>query len=73
MDRRYESIIDLPHYEPKRHKRMSSIERAAQFSPFAALTGYSAVIEGAGESFEAEDLRYLDEDESWYRGPEAEE
>lgn len=44
----YEDIIDLPHYEPKNHVRMSASNRAAQFVPFAALTGYvDLVIETA--------------------------
>ena len=37
---KYDDIINLPHYEPKNHKRMSMYARAAQFAPFAALTGY---------------------------------
>lgn len=40
---KYDEIIDLPHYEP-RHKRMTMENRAAQFAPFAALTGHSAAI-----------------------------
>ena len=36
----YKDIINLPHYEPKYHPRMSKHNRAAQFAPFAALTGY---------------------------------
>ena len=41
---KYDKIINLPHYELKNHKRMSIEARAAQFSPFAALTGYSDSI-----------------------------
>lgn len=41
---KYDDIIDLPHYEPK-HKRMPIENRAAQFAPFAALTGHHAAIE----------------------------
>ena len=42
----YSDIIDLEHYEPKYHERASMDKRAAQFAPFAALTGYEdAVIE----------------------------
>ena len=44
----YADIIDLPHYEPKHHPRMSMWSRAAQFAPFAALTGYDAAIRESG-------------------------
>ncbi|MBO6303563.1 MAG: hypothetical protein J6M62_00595 [Selenomonadaceae bacterium] len=37
---RYKDIINLPHHISKRHPRLSMEKRAAQFSPFAALTGY---------------------------------
>lgn len=40
----YEDIINLPHYEPQRHTRMSTESRAAQFAPFAALTGYDDAV-----------------------------
>lgn len=40
----YDDIIDFPHHVSKRHPQMPADERAAQFSPFAALTGYGAVI-----------------------------
>ncbi len=43
----YEDIINLPHWEPKFHSRMPNRDRAAQFAPFAALTGFSAAIENA--------------------------
>lgn len=42
--RDYSDIIDLPHHVSKTHPRMSQNDRAAQFSPFAALTGYEDVI-----------------------------
>lgn len=41
---RYDDIIDLPHHVSKSHPRMSLSDRAAQFSPFAALTGYAGAI-----------------------------
>ena len=44
MTNDYDDIINLPHYEPKHHPRMSIWNRAAQFAPFAALTGYDAAI-----------------------------
>ncbi len=43
-EHRYDDIIDLPHHVSKNRKQMSGLERAAQFSPFAALTGYDAAI-----------------------------
>ena len=44
MTDNFDDILHLPHYEPKRHPRMSLSARAAQFAPFAALTGYDAAI-----------------------------
>ena len=43
--RRYDDIIELPHYVSKNRKQMSMHDRAAQFSPFAALSGYHESIE----------------------------
>lgn len=43
MDK-YEDIINLPHPTSKRHPRMSLYDRAAQFSPFAALTGHEEAV-----------------------------
>ena len=40
----YDDIINLPHPEPKNHRRMSMMARAAQFAPFAALTGHDDAI-----------------------------
>lgn len=40
----YESIIGLPHHVSLRRRRMSAIDRAAQFSPFAALAGFEAAL-----------------------------
>lgn len=41
---RYGDIINLPHPTSVNHPRMSLYDRAAQFSPFAALTGHDAAI-----------------------------
>ena len=42
----YQDIINLPHHISKKHPQMSISDRAAQFAPFAALTGYQdAIIE----------------------------
>ena len=43
MDR-YDDIIHLPHHRSKHHPPMSMADRAAQFSPFAALTGHADAI-----------------------------
>ena len=40
----YEDIINLPHHKSSRHQPMSMANRAAQFAPFAALTGHDEVI-----------------------------
>ena len=48
MNRNYDDIIDLPHPEPQIQPRMPLHDRAAQFSPFAALTGHSAAIAETG-------------------------
>ena len=40
----YEDIINLPHHVSATRPQMSMMDRAAQFSPFAALTGYDAAI-----------------------------
>lgn len=44
----YDDIINLPHHVSKTHPHMSLADRAAQFSPFAALTGYEEAIKEAG-------------------------
>ena len=41
----YEDIIHLPHPVSRKHKPMSLHDRAAQFAPFAALTGYEDMVE----------------------------
>ena len=43
-DHKYDDIINLPHHVSTRHPQMSLSDRAAQFSPFAALTGHDAAI-----------------------------
>lgn len=45
---KYQDIIDLPHPVSSKRARMSNYDRAAQFSPFAALTGYDGVIQETG-------------------------
>ena len=50
---RYDDIIDLPYKKPKRHAHMSMHDRAAQFAPFAALTGYGEAVEETARFTEA--------------------
>lgn len=60
---RYDDIIALPHPTSKKHPRMSRLNRAAQFAPFAALTGYGdAIAEAArltGDRTELTDAEQL--------------
>lgn len=44
QDHKYDDMIDFPHPSFARHPRMAMIDRAAQFSPFAALTGYEDAV-----------------------------
>lgn len=44
----YDDIINLPHHVSATRPQMSRENRAAQFSPFAALTGYDAAIKETG-------------------------
>lgn len=44
MTDKYTHIIDLPHHVSKVRPQMTMYQRAAQFAPFAALTGHSAAI-----------------------------
>lgn len=49
----YSDIVDLPHHVSKVHKKMPVSDRAAQFSPFAALTGHDEAVK--------ETARFVDE------------
>ena len=48
MSTSYDDIINLPHHISKKHPQMSMADRAAQFSPFAALTGHEDAIKETG-------------------------
>ena len=57
----YKDIIDHPHYQSKTRPHMSMLQRAAQFAPFAALSGYDEAVH---ETERFTDVRVdLDEDE----------
>lgn len=61
MTSNYEDILHLPHHVSAKHPQMAAIDRAAQFSPFAALTGYGDALD---ETARLTDARAeLDEDE----------
>ena len=53
----YDDIIDLPHHVSETRPRMSRLDRAAQFAPFAALTGFSTVIDETSRRAEEDALR----------------
>ena len=66
MNRKYNEIMGLPHHVSKTRPQMPMSDRAAQFAPFAALTGYDAAIKETGRltveriEFDVEALSALD-------------
>ena len=58
----YDDIIALPYPTSGRHRRMPAADRAAQFAPFAALTGYGAAVRETAR--ETEPFKELAEDEA---------
>lgn len=48
MSAKYDEIINLPHHVSKTRPQMPMSDRAAQFAPFAALTGYDSAIKETG-------------------------
>ncbi len=58
---RYDDIIDLPHHVSEKRQQMDPLSRAAQFSPFAALSGYEDYIFEEGRFTDGRSE--LDEDE----------
>jgi len=67
MSGQYDDIINLPHHVSSKRPQMSMEDRAAQFSPFAALTGYDAAIKETGRLTDSqielgeETLKHLNE------------
>lgn len=51
---KYDDIIDLPHPTSERHPQMPMANRATQFSPFAALTGYEDAVQETARLTEEE-------------------
>lgn len=61
MTKNYDDIINLARPEAKNREHMSRLNRAAQFAPFAALTGYAAAVSETGRL--TEEKRVLSSDE----------
>ena len=59
----YDDIINLPHHQSRSRKHMSNNDRAAQFLPFAALTGYDEAIKETGRSVDEKVLLSQEERE----------
>ena len=64
---KYDDIIDLPHPVSEKHPHMSMYDRAAQFSPFDALTGYSESIDETARTTDRR-LELSDEDKALLDG-----
>lgn len=54
----YDDIINLPHHISKKHPRLSIEQRAAQFAPFAALTGYEEQIKETERIINEEEVSF---------------
>lgn len=63
MTDNYDDIIDLPHHVSETRPRLSMEKRAAQFAPFAAITGHSEAIEDTIRTNNSIDE--IDSDECW--------
>lgn len=53
---KYEDMLDMPHPVSKNHPQMARRDRAAQFAPFAALTGHQEVIRQTERKHVSEDM-----------------
>lgn len=63
MNPKYKDIINLPHHISEKYPQMSIEDRAAQFAPFAALTGHSEAIKQTSEKTNYETITYTPIDE----------
>ena len=69
MTHEYDDIINLPHHVSSHHAPMSMEARAAQFAPFAALTGHHAAINATARRVaDREELHFIDNDETEFYG-----
>lgn len=65
LPEKYQAILHLPHHVSAKHPPMAREKRAAQFAPFAALTGYDEVIKKTQAAHEEEVRRFRQGDEDW--------
>ena len=63
MTDEYDDIINLPHHVSTRHMQMSLLARAAQFAPFAAVSGH-------GDATREAELTHIVEDELMFEDDE---
>lgn len=77
MSGKYDDIIGLEHHVSKKHPQMPMSDRAAQFSPFAALTGYGDAVKETArltdekQTLDEETLRSLNETLGFLKNSEA--
>jgi hypothetical protein len=57
---KYDDIINMPHHVSQKRRHMLRLNRAAQFAPFAALTGLEAAIRRAAQH--PDEQVYFDDD-----------
>lgn len=62
VTKKYGEIIDHSHYEPKHHPRLSREMRAAQFAPYAALSGHAGAIHRTAKFAELRSRRVIELD-----------
>ena len=63
IDDKYKDMLDMPHHVSLNRKQMPQYDRAAQFAPFAALTGYGEAINETGRIVEKKKILTDDEED----------
>lgn len=63
INEKYRSILYAPHYQSPTRPKMDRVDRAAQFSPFAALVGYDDIIDETNRLTE-EEIDFGDDDKA---------
>ena len=76
MNEKYKEIINMPHPVSQKHKQMDRLDRAAQFAPYSALSGYEDSVEETARltdrKTELDDYEF-DDDEVEYENVEDED